>query len=386
MENIWYIGFYDGDICSPRRRSEGNIAGTVYMNGLINSLRRLNYHVTVVSVQSSQTPGIYGQEHIVVDEKLDYYFLPHATIKWGGRVSGGRTALWALDLFLRTKIEENDIVISYHSLAYKNIFSKLKKIKHFIWIPEVNEIYCLSRQKYADPSLLESELEMFREGDGYIFASDTLAKNYANKKPHVVLYGNYHNIVEKEKLSSDNINITYTGIINEDRGVFHIIEAMKLLPGNYNLYILGFGDKDAMTKLHDVISKINDTLGSERVYFCGTKTGKEYSEFCASKHIGVSLISQDESISNNAFPGKILSYMSHSLYVLSSACDSIINSELGDYIYFCDNNPQSIADTIKTIPADRPCNSRDVLVKLEENFENNFITMISTLRKECDED
>lgn len=382
MKKIWYIGFYDGNVCSSHRRSEDNIAGTVYMKGLINSLKRLNYHVTVVSVQITSTPGIYRQEHIVYDDRLEYYFLPYISIKMKDRVVGGRTIFWALEFFLRTKVGENDIVISYHSLAYKHILSRLHKQKRFIWIPEVNEIYCLSRQKYTDPSQLKAEVEMFKDGDGYIFASDALAERYANKKPFAVLYGNYQVEIDKKYVSNESINITYTGIINEDRGVFRIIDAMTLLPANYNLYILGFGDEENMAKLEKVIRKTNNDLGCERVFFCGTKVGKEYSEFCADKHIGVSLISQEQDIFNNAFPGKILSYMSHSLYVLSSSCDSIVNSRLGEYLYFCDNNPQSIADAIKKIPVDELCNSGEVLRNLEQKFESDFMTMMLALRKE----
>lgn len=379
MKKVWYIGFYDGDMCSQRRKSKGNIAGTVYMNGLINSLKCLKYHVSVVSVQFAPTPGIYRQEHIVYDELLEYYFLPYISVKIGNKIVGGKTIVVALEHFLNKKVSKNDIVISYHSLAYKDILSKLHKKIGFMWIPEVNEIYCLSRQKYANPLFLDAEVKMFKDGDGFIFSSDALAEQYAHNKPFVVLYGNYQVEMNEKRVPDDVVNITYTGIINEDRGVFRIIDAMSLLPPKYNLYILGFGDGKDMDKLQASIREMNCKLGSERVFFCGTKVGREYSEFLLDKHIGVSLINQDQDISNNAFPGKILSYMGHSLYVLSSSCDSILHSELGKYLYFCDNNPKSIADAIKTIPVSETCNSSRVLSEMKEKFENSLKSMISGL-------
>lgn len=379
MKKVWYIGFYDSDMCSPRRKSEGNIAGTVYMNGLINSLKCMNYHVSVVSVQVASTPGLYRQEYIVNDELLDYYFLPYLSVRIGNRLVGGKTIVVALKHFIERNVSKNDIIISYHSLVYKDILSKLHKKIGYKWIPEINEIYCLSREKYANPTFLETEVKMFEDGDGFIFANDTLAKKYANKKPFVVLYGNYEVEMEEKQLPDDVVNITYTGIINDDRGVFRIIDAMSLLPKKYYLYILGFGDRGDMDKLQASIQEMNRKLGSKRVFFCGTKVGREYSEFLLDKHIGVSLISQNQEIFNNAFPGKILSYMGHSLYVLSSTCDSILYSELGEYLYFCDNEPESIAEAIKGIPVSETCDLGKALTKIKKKFESELASMISGL-------
>ena len=42
----------------------------------------------------------------------------------------------------------------------------------------MNEIYCLSRAGLLDPLFLKvKEIEMFDEGNGYIFANDILAKS-----------------------------------------------------------------------------------------------------------------------------------------------------------------------------------------------------------------
>ena len=82
-------------------------------------------------------------------------------------------------------------------------------------------------------------------------------KEYSRNNPSIVLYGNYDIIVPQKQLSTDIINITYTGIINEDRGVFKIIQAMEKLPENYQLHILGFGDEKNISRLLEEIGLSN---------------------------------------------------------------------------------------------------------------------------------
>ena len=66
MRKVFYIGFYDGDMCSPRRKSESNIAGTVYMRGLIDSLKRIGYPVTVVSMMTVCSAHLRANEALMI--------------------------------------------------------------------------------------------------------------------------------------------------------------------------------------------------------------------------------------------------------------------------------------------------------------------------------
>lgn len=379
MQRVFYIGFYNGDKCSPRRRAESNIAGTVYMRGLIDSLKRMGYFVTVVSLSFASEAGAFPKEHIAVDEMEEQFFLPYAAVRLGARTVGGRTVFWALKKFIKEYVRAEDIVISYHSLAYGNLLTRLHREIGFTWIPEINEIYCLSIQDRLDPSRLEQERSLFGEGDGYLFASDVLADKYAGNKPYAVLYGNYEILSKGKKTTGGKVNIAYTGIINEDRGVYRILAAMDMLPARYDLYILGFGSSEQLEKLKGCMEETNRRLGGERVFYCGTRTGKAYSDFLEDKHIGVNLISQQQGIADNAFPGKILSYMGHSLYVLSSACDSIVHSRLGKAVYFCENTSESIAETIKRIPVYEKCDYTGLLEGLRREFEEAFEEMLSVL-------
>lgn len=374
---IWYIGYYDSENCSEKRKSKGNIAGTVYMRGLINSLKREEYCVSVVSLQVTSSPGIYKEEHIVVDEQEEQYLLPYISVKVKNRLVGGKTIIWALKRFIRKNVQKGDIVITYHSLSYKDTFAELRDEIGYTWIAEVNEIYCLSRKDFTDESYLKIETAMFEKADAHIFASDALAKQYANGKKYVVMYGNYDVVIEEKSKKDDMTNLVYTGIINEDRGVYKIIDAMKLLSEHYKLYILGFGSNGELEKLEQIIGLANADAGYEKISYCGTKVGDEYSDFLSDKHIGVSLMSQKEAISNNAFPGKILSYMGHSLYVLSSACDSIMHSKLGRFIHFCNNEPESIAKTIGEISLSSKCDTGKTLGEIQKEFQKELSLFLS---------
>ena len=384
---VYYIGFYDGDSCSKRRRNKQNMAGTVYMKGLIHLLREMDYHVILVSLQYAPQPGVYSREHIVVDDGTEQYFLPYFSIKLAGRTVGRRTIIYALEHFINRQIKKDDIVISYHSLVYGEIIKKAHRKIGFTWIPEVNEIYCLSRQDYSDPLFLSKEIEMFDEGNGYIFANDILAKEYSFEffeKLVVELlikmgYGGSREEAGRATKKTGDEGID--GIINEDRGVFKIIQAMEKLPENYQLHILGFGDEKNISRLLEEIGLSNKKAGIQRIFYYGTKAGKEYSDFLADKHIGVSLISQNEDICNNAFPGMILSYLGHSLYVLSSSCNSICNSRLGNWLYYCDNSVESIAESILRIPIYQECRSSEILKELQKQFKLDFSKMISKIQE-----
>ena len=64
QKNSLLYSFYDAVIVAQkRRRNKQNMAGTVYMKGLIHLLREMDYHVILVSLQYAPQPGVYSREH-----------------------------------------------------------------------------------------------------------------------------------------------------------------------------------------------------------------------------------------------------------------------------------------------------------------------------------
>jgi len=184
-----------------------------------------------------------------------------------------------------------------------------------------------------------------------LLINDVIVEQYAKDKPYAVSYGNYKVFAERQiTIDDENVGIVYTGIINEDRGIFRIIEAMKYLPQKYSLHVLGFGSDNHMERFHREIQEFNQNQEKERIFFYGTKTGEEYTKFLSNYQIGISLMDTSNEIGMNAFPSKIMAYLGHSLLVVSSKSECIMKSRVADILYLCENSPEDIAKTIQNIP------------------------------------
>lgn len=376
MRNVYYIGFYSGEKCIKRKNTAENLAATVKMNFLIDSLKSLGYHVTLVSISIGTGTGFFPAEHVMVDDLEEHYYVPYFSVEIGGKTCGGGKTAWNyLKIFALQHIKKDDIVITYHSLVYREFWKKLHKRVGFMWIPDVAEIYCFSRKDYQDQKYLTREVEMFSSGDAMLFSNDALAKKYANGKPFVVDYGNYNVYAERDAFDGEKIGIVYTGIINEERGVFKTIDAMKYLSEKFELHILGFGTDADMARMREQINEVNKA--GKRIFFEGTKTGKEYTEFLLKHQIGVSLMDVSKEISENAFPSKILPYLGHSLFVVSSKCSCVVNSKLADVLYFCDDSAEDVARVISEVPVYTKNNSAVKLNELREQFINDLSGILS---------
>ncbi len=369
MKQVYYVGFYNGKHCKNRDETEANIAGSMKMDFVKECIKELGYRVILVSITVNKIPGLYKMEHVIIDEKEEHYYLPYFSIPNKKRGVGANiTALFSLYFFAMFKFHKDDIVINYHSLAYGFFFRRLNIIKKIKWIPQIEEMYCMSRKDYQDTNYLKKEEKMLQNADGYLFVNDLLPKRYANGKPYAVSYGNYKVFCDQKTCDDTNIGVVYTGIINDDRGVFKIIEAIPLLPQKYSLHILGFGDDENMKRMHNLLDKINDKSTCQRVFFYGTKTGEDYTEFLSTYQIGVSLMDTSDAVSLNAFPSKILAYMGHSLFVVSSKSQCIVNSKVSDLLYYCDNTSESIATAIQKISVEQVNKSADRLNFMKQEF------------------
>lgn len=225
---------------------------------------------------------------------------------------------------------------------------------------------------------LEKEVRMFSAGDGFLFVNDIMAERYGLGKPYAVSYGNYNVYARKEVFQGEKIGIVYTGIINKDRGAYRIIDAMKHLPSKYELHILGFGTEENMRQMWEHIGIANEK--GERVFFEGTKTGKDYTEFLLRHQIGISLMDTSAEISENAFPSKILAYLGHSLFVVSSKCPSIINSRVADVLYFSGESEEDIAKAILQVPVYEANSGAEKLEQLKAQFLNDLENVLSDNR------
>lgn len=85
-KTVYYVGFYDGKYCHKRGDTEPNLAGSMKMDFIIQSLKKLGYKVIVVSLTAgSQFIGV--KESYYVDENENYVYVRfHGNIPRSGRV------------------------------------------------------------------------------------------------------------------------------------------------------------------------------------------------------------------------------------------------------------------------------------------------------------
>lgn len=378
-KNIYYIGFYNGEKSVKRNKDSTNIAGSMKMDFIIKCLKNIGYSVRVISITIPSAAGWFPMEKIKVDDNLELYYLPIFKIKlfqrglFTSKISTLFLLMWGLK-----NLKKTDTVIVYHAMPLYRTIKLLKKIIKFELILQVEEIYSLANNKKINIKKLKNEEKSFDIADKYLFVNDLLPKKYARNKPFVVSYGNYTIFYEKNNISmnTEEIGIVYTGIINDERGAFKLISSMSLLPDNYKLHILGFGKKTDMKKMHSLISAVNSKANSEKVTFYGTKTGEEYTSFLSNFQIGVSLMDISNDISSTAFPSKILAYLGHSLFVVSSKNRCVSESKVKDLLYFCDETPKDIAQTILEIDVNQTNVAIEKLKILGNIFQNDLKIMI----------
>ena len=379
LKTVYYVGFYGIDQANKHRSVLENPAATVKMNFIVSCLKELGYKVIVVCITYDYMQGFHGYKRIIVSDYEEYVYIPYFYVKSKGKSKGFKsTSKLMLTLYLLRHLRKGTILLTYHTLLYGQLYKRIHSKTKCRWISQVEELYCLSRGDCFDRTALQNEESFFIDSDAFLFVNDILPQKYAGKKPYAVSYGTYSFFEGERKLDKEYINVTYTGVINEDRGVFHLLDAFEYLPMNYRLNILGFGVESEIERMIKKIENINEKSGYNRIIFHGTKMGKEYDDFLLMNQIGVSLMDTSEDISQNAFPSKIMAYLSHSMYVVSSKCKCIVESKVADYLTFCDNDARDISRAILSIDIQKDYSLKTEMERLRTHFCSELLNTLES--------
>jgi len=370
---VYYIGFYLADTDKLKRKNiRASYAGSAKMEFVLQCLRALKYDVTVVSICPSKESGFVPEETFVIDEHEKHVYLSSLVYRiFGKNIVRGDRSLHYLKKYIRAHVTAEDIVMNYHSLVFGQHLARLKKQIGFRWIVELEELYRLATSKHKNSKRLAQEEAMFADADGYLFVNELHPMKYSNGKPYAVSYGSYAVCKEEDCVcepENRQVVLTYTGIVNEDRGLFIVLDSMQYLPDRYTLRILGMGEEADLARMRDVIAQINHKAGFSRVEFMGTRTGEQYSAFLADCQIGLSLMDVSEDFSCNAFPSKIMAYLGHGLKVVTTRNECIEKSCVKDILTFCDRTPESMANAILGIDLRQPTHCSDRLREMERDF------------------
>lgn len=358
-----------------------NYAGEDKIDYICDVFKRMGEDVVLVSSATSKIGKFLRKEKIKTEKgiTLNYFsslpnyncYIHLLDIFWG---------YMQLIFYVLTKVKSKDIVVVYHSLGYRNIFKYLHKIKRFIYILEVEELY-----NYIEANknpFKKKEKIIFREPDAFLFSNKILADevNLLNK-PQVIINGVYklEKSFESKNTDAKIRKVVYAGSLEKQKGVDFVIKTAEHLPSNYEIHILGFGSKGDIERITELIKKVNKE-GHSRVIFDGVLKGIEYIEFLQSCDIGVCIQDEKDEFNKYEFPSKIFSYLSNGLMVVTNDLVQVRESEVGQYLCISKNTkPVCIARSIMKCKENN-CNSKTVLEHLDSKFEKDIKELFEILR------
>lgn len=370
---IYYLGYY----ACGQTNAEIRVAAPPAIN-------KMGYVIYVLSeipdvrtvVVSPSGTGLHryvrGSEHKLYDRVSLKTFDSFSS---KNKVIRGLGYIWTrahLLHFLMTNVNTDDTVVVYHSLSLMNVVRKLKKKINCRLIIEVEELYSDVKE---DKYLREKEIEYLQLADRYIFISDLLNKQVnLQDKPRIISHGTYRTVPDcSSKFGDGKVHVVYAGTFNPIKGgALTAISVAEYLDENYVLHILGKGSENDTKSVLDKIKEISMKTGC-RIAFDGFKSGRDFDSFIQSCHIGLSTQQPNGKYNASSFPSKILMYMSNGLPVVSIRIPAVETSNVGDYIYYYDtNDPQNIAQAIKSVPVDRNLGVREKLNELDVIFKKEL--------------
>lgn len=339
------------------------------MNYIINAIKSNAIKVNVFSLGEGRRFNKAKYQEVDKLENI-FYVSTIPNISWLKILS----TIWLflqVIYFLLFKVSTKDVVIVYHTYKLLPIIKIAKKIKKINLIIEVEEIYSAAWRR--SDKLIKKEIKNLQIADKYILINDLIGGQCNFTKPSVICYGNYEvNYNKIKKVSSDKISIVYAGIIeNKGSDVFLAIDAMKYLPSNYYLKIVGYGSQKNIDYLKKYIKHFNN------VVYDGLLKGTEYTNYLQNCDIGISPRLLEDKYSDFTFPSKVLVYLSNGLITVSTNIKAIKESKVSDSIYFINElTPLSVAESILKIDYENLKNL-NIVSELDQNFKKEIKKLIN---------
>lgn len=369
---IKYVGFYD--LPNSKNARVCNLAATNKMNYICSVLNRLGHQVEIVSpswMTDTSEKGFEKGKKIALDDNLFLISCPSwkTKYKFTRNIKIFFSLVW-LFCYLIFNVKKDEKVFAYHVQWISIPLRLAKYIKKFSLILEVEEIY---GEVWKESKKLQGmEEKLIKKADKYIFVSEILKEKVNSKgKDSVVLYGSYvlPEIKRRIKFNENEISLVYAGSIDSIKGgAYKAVEAMLYLPKGYKLHIIGHGSEDQLSYLSNLIKQVNAYRKNEVCVYDGTLVNEEYTRYLL--NCDIALNPQNEGIyMSTAFPSKVISYLSHDLYVISTEIESVKKSSISKNITFLkDNNPQSIAKAILNADLSSVLNNNKLIKKLDDDF------------------
>lgn len=379
MKKIFYMAYYNSTNSSERRNAV--LSSVNKMNYICEALEHNGYNTEIVSASGATEKKFYKSKKVKLTDKT--------TLKLFSSLPRLNRIVSVIDrVILKTKLflymikntNKDSIVMVYHSLGYMSLVKRLKKLKGFKLIIEVEEIY---GDVIGDEKTSQKEYDFFKIADGFIFPTELLSEKVnTEKKPEVIIYGTYHIEKEMPKLFSDGkIHCVYAGTLDPRKGgAIASAESALFLNENYHIHILGFGNEKEKAEMLNTIDSISKK-SKAKITYDGLLSGEEYIKFIQSCDIGLSTQNPNAKFNDTSFPSKILSYMANGLRVVSVRIPVVEESGIGKCVYYYDEQtPENIAKAIKSIDFSEEYDSRKTIGVLDKAFICDLKTMLKGVK------
>lgn len=360
MSVIKYIGIYD-IVREGKLKRDCSLAAKKKMDYIIDALNRCGNSVQIVSIardrESSQRCSV---EECKNGRKKNQLILAPSIgskckiISLMGEVE---VRIWLL-IWLILHVHKNESIFVYHSqriMIPVYIASKIKRFRYFL---EVEELYY--KFGFCSKRMARNEKKVIMSANALIVSTENIVKELGYRKKAIYLHGNYQNLrihEAWEKNESKEKKVVFAGGIETVRNTaFNVCDCAEWLDDQFTIYLLGYGDENAIIQLQTKIEKINRKLGKKKLIYCGTKTGNDYDRFMSGCDIAINFQNMDEHYMKFAFPSKVLNYLNYGLTVVTTPLDSIRNSEIDHLVQYpenMENTPKAFATKINTLNVDR---------------------------------
>lgn len=402
---IIYINPIVADVISERNPLV-SYASNKKIKYIIDVLIRLNMDIEVISPGIGTNRGVYRKMLSTINcVKLTFL----ATICLSNRKFGALKIITAnilLLIELLRKVKNNCTVIFYNLpwLIPAIVVSKL--ILRYNLVVEIEEVF-YKNEKYGfimGQMIKGVESTLFFIADEFILSSYGVSKHFGvRNKPYCVAHGSYN--VNRSK--SDNISvicngptkdveILYSGAIDDTRGIYILLNSMKFLKdvNNAHLTITGPCGSKQVGILQNKMAEINADVSCEMVSYVGVVSESELNLLHRKADIFVSPQKKQNRFSTFSFPSKILEYLSYGKITISSDIDSVITSDISSLISFYHNDSAvGLARALDgVISSDSLLNEESKMKKKHQihavldNLDENFKGCLSKLlREKCND-
>ena len=370
-KTVYYVCFYAESENSKKIVSYPSVWSKI--DYVASVIKEYGYDVELVSEATSVKGLFRGYKKQIDDqERVKYFTSRHYNNNLMNKLS--TLTQWCKVLcYLLLHVKREDKLLVYHSIynlkwlsVYHDLFGKKFSL-------EIEDVFSALNDEWK--TFEKKEWNLFSKASTCICVNDLIAQKLNQKLSKIISYGSYL-LPEYHKAPRDKtVRLVYAGVIEQQRNAaFLAVQAMRYLPGNYELNILGFGDDRDICALKECIKKVD-----RNIKYRGRMEGQEYYSFLQSCDIGLSTHVYDDgnmASADNTFPSKILVYLSNGLHVVAQRLACLEQSLISDTIcYYDEPDPQKVAEAISN--ADLSTDTRQKISELATSFQRDIQRWLS---------